>query len=109
MVDLAASLEDLDPVDMVAASDGSLWILDAGRGRIVRADPADGSATVISRAGQALESGQTPGDPWLITTAATDVVVIDRQRTAWRIDLAERIPRADAARGGSRTSARTRP
>lgn len=93
VVDLAAGLEDLDPADMVAASDGSLWILDAGRGRILRADPADGSTTVISRAGQALDSGLTPGDPWLITTAATDVVVIDRQRTAWRIDLAERVPR----------------
>jgi hypothetical protein len=34
-----------------------------------------------------------PGDPWLIATAATDVVVIDRQRVAWRIDLTERIPR----------------
>ncbi|MEA2650789.1 MAG: hypothetical protein QOI85_510, partial [Chloroflexota bacterium] len=49
-----------------------------------------------------------PGDPWLITTAATDVVVIDRQRTAWRIDLAERIPRrmplAGAADLGSDTT-----
>ena len=93
VVDLSAILEDVDPSEMVAASDGSLWILDSGRGRIVRADPADGSAAVVYRAGQALESGQVPGDPWLITTAATDVVVIDRQRTAWRIDLAERIPR----------------
>ncbi|MGQ0607097.1 MAG: hypothetical protein ACT4OQ_01350 [Chloroflexota bacterium] len=93
VVDLAASLEDVDPADMVAASDGSLWIMDAGRGRIVRADPADGSVTVIYRAGLALETGETPGDPWLLATAATDVVVIDRQRTAWRIDLAERIPR----------------
>jgi hypothetical protein len=93
VVDLAAGLDDLDPVDMVAASDGSIWILDSGRGRILRADPADGSATVVSRAGQALDSGAIPGDPWLIATAATDVVVVDRQRTAWRIDLAERIPR----------------
>ncbi|MGH2401467.1 MAG: hypothetical protein ACRDE6_02045, partial [Candidatus Limnocylindria bacterium] len=93
VVDLAASLEDVEAVDMVAASDGSLWILDEGRGRVLRADPADGSAAVIYRAGQALESGEVPGDPWLIATAATDVVVLDRQRTAWRIDLAERIPR----------------
>ena len=92
-VDLAGILEDLDPAEMVAASDGTLWIIDAGRGRVLRADPADGSSTVVYRAGQELESGATPGDPWLIATAATDVVVVDRQRTAWRIDLAERIPR----------------
>ena len=93
VVDLAGALEDLDPADMVAASDGSLWIMDTGRGRVVRADPVDGSASVISRAGQALDSGATPGDPWLMATAATDVVVVDRQRRAWRIDLAERVPR----------------
>jgi hypothetical protein len=107
VVDLAADFEDLDPADMVAASDGSLWIMDAGRGRILRADPADGSATVISRAGQALDSGLTPGDPWLITTAATDVVVIDRQRTAWRIDLAERIPRQMPLAGAANLSSET--
>jgi len=28
-----------------------------------------------------------------MATAATDVVIIDRERTAWRVDLAERIPR----------------
>ena len=93
VVDLASALEDVDPADMVAASDGSLWVLDAGRGRVVRADPADGSATVVYRAGQALESGEVLGDPWLVATAATDVVVVDRTRTAWRIDLAERVPR----------------
>ena len=107
VVDLAASFDDLDPADMVAASDGSLWILDAGRGRIMRADPADGSATVVSRAGEALESGQTPGDPWLITTAATDVVVIDRQRTAWRIDLTERVPRQMPLAGAADLSSDT--
>jgi hypothetical protein len=107
VVDLAAGLEDVDAVDMVAASDGSLWILDAGRGRIVRADPADGSATVVYRAGQALETGETPGDPWLIATAATDVVVIDRQRTAWRIDLAERIPRQMPLAGVTEISSET--
>ena len=107
VIDLGAALEDLDPADMVAASDGSFWILDAGRGRVVRADPGDGSATVISRAGQALDSGATPGDPWLIATAATDVVVIDRQRTAWRIDLAERIPREMPLAGAADISSET--
>ena len=107
LVDLAASLDDVDPVDMVAASDGSLWIMEAGRGRIVRVDPADGSAAVIYRAGQALETGETPGDPWLMATAATDIVVIDRQRTAWRIDLAERIPRQMPLAGASDISSET--
>ena len=93
VADLSATFEDLDAADMVAASDGSLWILDAGRGRILRVDPADGSSQLILRAGQALESGEIPGDPWLIATAATDVVVIDRVRAAWRIDLTERVPR----------------
>jgi hypothetical protein len=91
--DLAAAFDDVEPADMVAASDGSLWILETGRGRIVRVDPAEGTSEVVLRAGQSLESGETPGDPWLIATAATDVVVVDRQRTAWRIDLTERIPR----------------
>jgi hypothetical protein len=108
VIDLAASLDDVDATDMVAASDGSLWILDSGRGRIIRADPADGSAAVLYRAGQALETGDTPGDPWLIATAATDVVVIDRQRTAWRIDLAERIPRRMPLAGAEQISSGTR-
>jgi hypothetical protein len=107
VVDLAASLDDVEATDMVAASDGSLWILDSGRGRIVRADPADGSAAVLYRAGQALETGDTPGDPWLIATAATDVVVIDRQRTAWRIDLAERVPRRMPLAGAELISSET--
>jgi hypothetical protein len=93
VADLGAVLDDVDARDMVAASDGSLWVLETGRGRVVRVDPADGSAEVVLRAGQALESGAVPGDPWLIATAATDVVVIDRERTAWRLDLAERVPR----------------
>jgi hypothetical protein len=93
VADLAASMDDIEPADMVAASDGSLWILETGRGRIVRVDPVDGSSTVVYRAGQALESGDVPGNPWLMATAATDVVIVDRQRAAWRIDLAERIPR----------------
>jgi serine/threonine protein phosphatase PrpC len=107
VVDLGAALDDVDAADMVAASDGSLWVLDAGRGRIIRADPADGSVAVIYRAGQALESGEVPGDPWLIATAATDVVVIDRQRSAWRIDLAERVPRRMPLAGAEGISAET--
>ncbi len=107
VIDLGSALEDVDPSDMVAASDGSLWIMDAGRGRIIRADPADGSLTIVSRAGQALESGEIPGDPWLMATAATDVVVIDRQRTAWRIDLEERIPRPMPLAGVEELSPRT--
>ena len=107
VVDLAASLDDVDATDLVAASDGSLWVLDSGRGRVIRVDPADGSATVLYRAGQALETGDTPGDPWLIATAATDVVVVDRQRTAWRIDLAERIPRRMPLAGAELISSET--
>ncbi len=107
VVDVEASLDDVDLVDMVAGSDGSLWILDAGRGRILRTDPADSSVTVIYRAGLALESGEIPGDPWLIATAATDVVVIDRQRTAWRIDLTERIPRRMPLAGAAEISSAT--
>jgi hypothetical protein len=90
---LSGAYDDFDAADMVAASDGSLWVLDGGRGRIIRVDPADGSSAVVYRAGQALESGDVPGDPWLMATAATDVVVIDRGRRAWRMDLTERIPR----------------
>ena len=93
VVDLAETFDDVDPADMVAASDGSLWIVEVGRGRVIRVDPADGSTTIIYRAGQELDSGETPAEPWLIATAATDVVVIDRARTAWRIDLAEQVPR----------------
>lgn len=105
---LAGAFEDMEPADMVAASDGSLWILETGRGRIIRLDPADGTTELIYRAGQELDGGDVPGDPWLIATAATDVVVIDRARTAWRIDLAERIPRRMPLNGietiGSETS-----
>jgi len=107
VVDLSAALEDVEPADMVAASDGSLWILETGRGRIVRLDPADGSTEIIYRAGQPLESGDVPGDPWLIATAATDVVVIDRGRAAWRIDLAERIPRRMTLNGAEALSSET--
>ena len=108
VVDLAAAFDDLDPTDMVTASDGSLWITESGRGRVIRVDPADGSAEVVMRAGQALESGLVPGAPWLIATAATDVVVVDRGRTAWRMDLAERIPRPMPLNGVEALSSETR-
>jgi hypothetical protein len=107
IVDLAATLDDVEPADMVAASDGSLWILETGRGRVLRVDPTDGSTELIYRAGQELETGEAPGDPWLMATAATDVVVIDRARTAWRIDLAERIPRRMALNGVESLSSAT--
>jgi hypothetical protein len=108
VVDLGAAFEDVEATDMVAATDGSLWILDAGRGRVVRVDPADGSTEIVLRAGQGLENGEVPGDPWLIATAATDVVVLDRGRTAWRIDLVERIPRSMPMAGLDVMSADTR-
>ena len=107
VADLAGGFEELVPAEMVAASDGSLWILESGRGRIIRVDPADGSTAVVYRAGQELDSGEAPGDPWLIATAATDVVVIDRDRVAWRIDLAERIPRPMVLNGVDRLGAGT--
>lgn len=93
VLDLAAAFDDVEPADMVAASDGSLWILERGRGRVIRLDPTDGTTELILRAGQELAGGTVPAAPWLIATAATDVVVIDRARVAWRIDLAERVPR----------------
>ena len=107
VVDLAATLDDLDPLDMVAASDGSLWVLETGRGRVLRIDPAAGTATVVYRAGQALPSGALPGDPWLIATAATDVVIVDRDRAAWRIDLAELVPHPMSLNGLEGVSAGT--
>ncbi|MGI8929748.1 MAG: hypothetical protein ACR2F5_00415, partial [Candidatus Limnocylindria bacterium] len=107
VVDLAATLDDLDPLDMVAASDGSLWVLETGRGRVLRVDPAAGTATVVYRAGQALPSGALPGDPWLIATAATDVVIVDRDRAAWRIDLAELVPHPMSLNGLEGVSAGT--
>ena len=108
VVDLAEAFDEVDAADMVAASDGSLWILDAGRGRIVRLDPTEGTTELVYRAGQALETGDVPGDPWLIATAATDVVVIDRARAAWRIDLVERIPRRMTLNGAETLSSDTR-
>jgi hypothetical protein len=107
VADLAAELDDVDPRDMVVASDGSLWILESGRGRVIRVEPADGPPQVVYRAGQAVAAGEVPGDPWLLATAATDVVVIDRERRAWRIDLAERIPRRMTLAGAEQLSAQT--
>ncbi|HEY8921233.1 MAG TPA: hypothetical protein VIN32_01255 [Candidatus Limnocylindria bacterium] len=90
VVDLAAAFTATDPIDMVMASDGSLWVAEVGRGRVIRVDPASGKATVPYRAGQEL-GGVTAGAPWMIATAATDVVVLDRDRHAWRFDLVEQV------------------
>ena len=95
VVDLAAAFDDVEPVDMVAASDGSFWILET---RAWPRHPRRSGRRLDDRSSIAPDrsstSGDVPAEPWLIATAATDVVVIDRDRTAWRIDLAERIPRA---------------
>jgi hypothetical protein len=107
VIDLAAAYDDIVPRDMVTASDGSLWLIESGRGRLIRVDPADGSSEIILRAGQALESGLVPAAPWLLATAATDVVLIDRERTAWRIDLDERVPRRMVLDGVESLSSQT--
>lgn len=90
VVDLAAAYTSVDPQRLVAAADGSVWVLEAGRGRVIRIDPITGIAEAVYRAGGELGGG-TAGDPWLLATAATDVVVVDRQRQAWRADLTERV------------------
>jgi serine/threonine protein phosphatase PrpC len=92
VTDLSGSFSDLKPLDMAVAPDGSLWVAETGRGRVIRVDPLSGEVRVVYRAGQAL-GDRTAGAPWLIATAATDVVLIDRQRQAWRFDLAEQEPR----------------
>jgi hypothetical protein len=92
VTDLVTAFTGVEPVRMVAASDGSLWVLETGRGRIIRVDPATGAAVSVYRAGQTLD-GVVAGDPWLIATAATDVVVVDRDRQAWRADLVEQVMR----------------
>jgi len=91
VVDLAA-FTAVSPERMVSASDTSLWIIDTGRGRVVRVDPATGTSEVVYRAGQELDGG-VAGEPWLLATAATDVVIVDRARQAWRADLVQRVPR----------------
>ncbi|HKO33232.1 MAG TPA: hypothetical protein VJY85_05755, partial [Candidatus Limnocylindria bacterium] len=90
LVDLATPFPGISPSTMVAAGDGSLWVADAGRGRLVRID-GRGRAQVVYRAGQAIGE-LVGGDPWLLATAATDVVLVDRQRQAWRFDLREHTP-----------------
>lgn len=88
VVDLVADFAGADPRDMVLAGDGSLWVIEVGRGRVIRVDPATGATSVPYRSGQELD-GATAGAPWMIATAATDVVLIDRARQAWRFDLVE--------------------
>jgi hypothetical protein len=90
VADLAAAFTATDPIDMAMASDGSLWVAEVGRGRVIRVDPATGQAAVLYRAGQDL-GGLTAGAPWMIATAATDVVLVDRDRQAWRFDLVEQV------------------
>jgi serine/threonine protein phosphatase PrpC len=92
VTDLRGAFEGIRPTDMVVAGDGSLWVMDRGRGRVVHVTPR-GTATVVYRSGQ-LIGGWTAGEPWMIATAATDVVLIDRQRQAWRFDLRVQQPRA---------------
>lgn len=106
VANLASAVADVKPTRMVGASDGSLWIVDSGRGRVIRVDPAKRRTSVVYRAGQKLAGG-TAGEPWLIATAATDVVVIDRQRHAWRIDLAEQMPQRMTLNGIDRIAAST--
>jgi hypothetical protein len=90
LVDLATPFPGISPSAMVAASDGSLWVADTGRGRLVRID-GRGRAQVVYRAGQAI-GDLAGGDPWLLASAATDIVLVDRQRQAWRFDLREHTP-----------------
>jgi hypothetical protein len=104
VIDLGAAFADIDPFDMALASDGSLWVIELARGRMVRVDPATGEATVVYRSGQQLDGG-VAGAPWMLATAATDVVLIDRQRQAWRFDLGEQIPRRLAMSGLDAVSA----
>jgi serine/threonine protein phosphatase PrpC len=89
---LAEAFTDFQPLDMAVAGDGSLWVTETGRGRVIRVDPLTSEVRVVYRAGQAL-GDRTAGEPWLIATAATDVVLLDRQRQAWRFDLGEQEPR----------------
>lgn len=91
LTDLAGAFVGIQPADMVVAGDGSMWVVDRGRGRVVHVT-GRGTATVVYRSGQAI-GGLTAGEPWMIATAATDVVLLDRQRQAWRFDLREQQPR----------------
>jgi len=103
VVDLAAAFAPFAALDMVVASDGSLWVAETARGRLIRIDPATGQAAVVLRSGQVV-GGRTAGAPWLLATAATDVVLIDRARQGWRFDLGRPEPRPLALRGLDRVS-----
>jgi serine/threonine protein phosphatase PrpC len=107
IADLAAAYPPLEAFDMVAASDGSLWVADRARGRVIRVDPATGSTTVVYRSGQVIDD-LIGGEPWMIATAATDVVIVDRERHAWRFDLGEREPRAMTLPGLSEIGGRSK-
>lgn len=103
VADFTAAFTDVEPTDMVLATDGSLWVAEVGRGRVIRVDPATGESVVLYRSGQELDGG-TAGAPWMIATAATDVVLIDRARQAWRFDLVEQIPHRLGLQGLSAVS-----
>jgi len=105
--DLATAFTGIDPRDMVLASDGSLWVLEVGRGRVIRVDPVTGEAAVVYRSGEAPDGG-TAGAPWMIATAATDVVLLDRDRQAWRFDLGQRLPHRLGLDGLATVSANSR-
>lgn len=106
VADLRRTLTDVTAQRMVAASDGSLWIAETARGRVIRVDPAKRQVSVVYRAGQRY-GGIVTGEPWLMATAATDVVVVDRQRHAWRMDLAQRVPTPMKLNGIDKVSARS--
>lgn len=103
VADLTTSAAGVNAQRVVTASDGSLWILDDGRGRVIRVDPTRRAVKVVYRAGQVLDRG-TGGAPWLLATAATDVVVVDHQRQAWRIDLVQQVPHRMTLAGVERLS-----
>jgi hypothetical protein len=91
VADLAAAYDDVEPIDMVLSGDGALWVIETARGRVVRVDPASGEMEIVFRSGQRIGEA-TAGGPWMIASAATDVVLVDRQRQAWRFDLRQRVP-----------------
>ncbi|HEX2194046.1 MAG TPA: hypothetical protein VHK63_03685 [Candidatus Limnocylindria bacterium] len=92
VADLVAAYGDVRPIDMAVSSDGALWIIETARGRVIHVRPGRGGMQVVYRSGQAIGE-RTAGEPWMIATAATDVVLVDRQRQAWRFDVDERVPR----------------
>ena len=78
-----------------------------GRGRVIRIDPVTNEASVPYRSGQEAD-GATGGAPWMLATAATDVVLVDRARQAWRFDLAEQAPHRLGLQGLAEISADSR-